>query len=423
MSSISSFAKNYRQPEGGFLKTRQFDLYVPSFSKEPDEEEKSVIAKYMAKNARECLDLMWNDYSICDEIRAFSEQGLHSKTYNQLIKLFRKSLVKIINIECGKDRSTLFRKSMTGAANIRKVDEWNELFNKVRMLNTGLDFLENNGLTEEDIDYFKSEHFDYMWLKAGKLYREETNHDAEEISDEEYVPLLKAALNPEFAESTAELLKVKLNAFRHREAKLLLGLISEEEIPVLEELSGDAEFMALFSEYSDYIESKKPLDILDDEAMEAVINLTLFEDYADKKSDKKYEPIKLTSELAGAFTDAVFNFSNCCFRLTKACGLRDSYQFDYSEHTYVIDDGGIDLLTSDTLWKIRFNSKQVTTEDTFCVLLQYILLKKTDPAAAAATKYLGIFDAETSEIYLIATDKIDKKTIEDAAKTIDIKFD
>ena len=45
MSSISSFAKNYRQPEGGFLKTRQFDLYVPSFSKEPDEEDRAFIAE------------------------------------------------------------------------------------------------------------------------------------------------------------------------------------------------------------------------------------------------------------------------------------------------------------------------------------------------------------------------------------------
>ena len=88
--------------------------------------------------------------------------------------------------------------------------------------------------------------------------------------------------------------------------------------------------------------------------------------------------------------------------------LKFGYTFE-GGYTKVIGSGDGDFMTKDTLWDFKVSKNEPTKEQTFQLLIYYIMGLHSQYPEYEEIKYLGIYNPRSNKLYRYSTDKIPKE--------------
>lgn len=307
MASISSRAKSFRQPEGGFLSITRFEQLDDNRQNREDNDFDSIINRTLKKH------LFQAPYD----------------SYEKSIKLLKKTMLNLFRLEMGDDRDKVFEKALKGAANINDTENAAALLNRIK----------------------------------------------------------------------------KADGF----TKMLLYLPDEAKPSEIKGISPDD------------IE-----DLLDEPVINAVCNLTSYEYYANGRNTGKHIPIQLHEQFLSYFFETTWGIKNTCTYIgpfvnkinfgnyVSSPSLRPAY-------TDTVNAGDIDLMTNKTIWKIYLSTDskpKPSTPETLEVLMQYVMLCRTDKKYRTQTEYLGIYDPNRDLAYYIRTSDISDDVFSQVEKEV-----
>lgn len=101
-----------------------------------------------------------------------------------------------------------------------------------------------------------------------------------------------------------------------------------------------------------------------------------------------------------------------CLQLFDEYGPVTGYELVFpGAYTDNVSSGDADYMTADTLWDIKTTKADINIDETFQLLLYYLLSQHSELDQYKAIKKVGIYNPRLNKVHIISVDDIDKRIL------------